>query len=769
MSLARLRESLASGAPAYLALSCFGMAATPALAQQADEPSETNATRLQGVTVSDSAVDDSIKVDHVASPKFTQPLQDTPQTIQVINKTLFNQQGATTLAEALRNTPGVGTFYAGENGTTSSGDAIRMRGFDTSNSIYVDGVRDIGSVSRDIFNTEQVEVTKGPAGTDNGRSAPTGAINMVTKRANLDQSISGIASVGVDNQKRANVDVNMPLTALPNTALRVNAVWQDSDVPGRDHVNNSHTGLAASLGTGLGTATRVYLNVLHVDQNNVPDGFVPTIGLPGFSSPGGAIDAIANRPVDSSNFYGTRQDHDDVKANMATLIAEHDFSDSVKLTNTARWGKTSQDYLLTSFMSTAANVTYNAATDTYYLARSNPTIKDISNRILTDQLNLRADFATGPVQHNLSAGLEITSEKQLSYAYSTSGAAPLANLYDPDWDDTGSTYLYSRNGGISRGQTDTYSAYLFDTAKFLNDMVLVTGGVRVDHYKTDYFSSAACGGTGRGAVTCPTGSVAGDIVTTADLSKKGTLFNWKLGVVVKPVEPVSVYVNYAISQQPPGGDAFTLSASSTAANGIDGIKPQKAKTIEGGVKWSALDGRLAVNAAVFQTKVDNEIDSTDLDDIQSGSKRVRGFELSAIGNVTDAWSIMLGYSHQKTKVTSGPVVNADGSSSLAYQPDDSFTSWTTYRLPFGLELGGGVRYMSGMKRGTDGAVGTPAYTKGYTVVDAIVSYALTDNIKLRVNAYNLFDKDYVAAINKSGYRYTPGTPQTFLFSADFNF
>lgn len=46
-----------------------------------------------------------------------------------------------------------------------------MRGADTSNSIYIDGIRDIGSVSRDTFNTEQVEVIKGPSGTDYGRSA----------------------------------------------------------------------------------------------------------------------------------------------------------------------------------------------------------------------------------------------------------------------------------------------------------------------------------------------------------------------------------------------------------------------------------------------------------------------------------------------------------------------------------------------------------------------------------------------------------------------
>ncbi|AMG74045.1 catecholate siderophore receptor Fiu [Sphingopyxis granuli] len=768
MSFLRLRESLAAAAPAYLALGCFGLAVSPAAAQ--DSGSEAKAPRLGGVTVTDTAIDDEgYKVDRPSSPKFTQPLRDTPQTIQVIDKQLFNEQGATTLTEVLRNSPGVGTFYAGENGNTTSGDAIRMRGFDTSNSIFVDGIRDLGSISRDIFNTEAVEVQKGPAGTDNGRTAPTGAINMVSKRASLESALSGTLSVGVDGQKRVTADVNQTLGDLSNSALRLNVLWQDSDVPGRDHVENQRLGLAASLGFGLETATRAYLNLLYVDQDNIPDGYVPTIALPGWQPQAGQ-EALAGHPVDSRNFYGTRKDHDDVRAQMATFIVEHDFSDNVRLSNVARWGETRQDYLLTAFMSTNANIVGDPANpndlSAYTMTRGNPTIRDARNRILTDQLNLRADFATGAIEHNLSLGAEITSEKQITYGHSSSGTLPVANLYDPDWNDT-SNYTHSRNGTASRGKTNTLAFYAFDTAKFFDGLLLVTGGIRLDHYKTTYVSTAVCNnGTGRGAVPCGTAPV-GSIVTTADLTAKDTLFNWKLGAVLKPSEPVSLYVNYALSQQPPGGDNFTL-ATGNSANNPD-FAPQKAKTIEAGVKLDALDGALAFNAAVFQTKVLNEVNAADPSDIQSGSKRVRGFELSVVGNITDDWSISAGYGHQKTKVTNGGAVAVDGSTGLTYAPDDSFSSWTSYRAPFGLEIAGGVRYTSGMRRGTDGAAGTPPRTQGYTVVDALLGYAVNDNVTLRVNAYNLFDKHYVAAINKSGYRYTPGQPQTFLFSADFRF
>jgi catecholate siderophore receptor len=35
--------------------------------------------------------------------------------------------------------------------------------------------------------------------------------------------------------------------------------------------------------------------------------------------------------------------------------------------------------------------------------------------------------------------------------------------------------------------------------------------------------------------------------------------------------------------------------------------------------------------------------------------------------------------------------------------------------------------------------------------------------------YNLFDEDYVASINKSGYRYIPGTPRSAMLTANFSF
>ncbi len=715
----------------------------------------------------------------VTSPKFTQTLQDTPQTIEVIGKELFQQQGATTLSEALRNSAGVGAFYAGENGNTTTGDAVYMRGFDTSNSIYLDGVRDLGSVARDLFNVEQVEVVKGPASTDTGRSAPTGAINQVTKQANLRDAVSGALSAGTDGQKRITADMNQTFSG--SGAFRLNAMWQDSDVPGRDRVNNSRWGIAPSLGWGLGTDTRLYVNLMYVKQDNIPDGFVPTLGIYSWQ-PQPGLEHLAGHPVDPENFYGTADDHDNVTARMATLRLEHDFAGGARLSNTLRWGKTEQDYFLTAFMSTGGNaanpmngnIKWTDINDlsTYTMNRSNLTLKDQENSILTDQLNVQIDFATGVVDHFLSTGVEVTKEEQRSHDRSASGTVPPANLYNPDWNVAGPSI--TRTGAGTHGETTTAALYAFDTLKF-GEKFLITAGIRADRYDTDYTATAVCTTTvpvPRGGVACPAGVDNGSIITSADLSASDTLLNYKLGAVYKPVETISLYANAALSQQPPGGANFSLSSSASSLDNPN-LDPQKARTCEVGAKWALFDDALALNVALFQTRVTNEINNQQLDEngnpTQTGEKEVKGVEISAVGHITDNWTVSLGYVDQDAEVKHGPLVTADGTPNLTYTPDAAFTSWTSYSLPFGMTLGGGVRYTGGLHRGTDGAAGTPKTTESYTVFDAVLSYPIGDNATLRLNAYNLTDKHYVASINKSGYRYLPGTPRTFLLSVDYRF
>ncbi len=751
-----------------LALALPAIATDLPAATPSSDAQVAQAKNLPGVKVEATTTGD-YRVDQLSSPKFTQPLLDTTQTISVISRELIQQQGATTLTEALRNSPGVGTFYAGENGTTSTGDAITMRGFDTSNSIFVDDVRDLGSISRDVFNIEQIEVTKGPASTDNGRTAPTGSINMVSKQPSLRDNLSASVSWGSGDRKRSTADWNHVIGS--NAAFRLNVMDQDSGVPGRDKVENNRWGVAPTLALGLGTATRVYLDYLHVRQNNIPDGGVPTIGLPGYSSPDPTRPQIGNAAmVDSSNFYGTDADHDRVNADMFTARIEHDFSPDVALHNTLRWGRTHEDYLLTSFMASAANLLTPNINDpsTWTIARSNPTFKDQTNRILTNQTNLTVNFDTGAVTHNLSTGIELTREKLNTLGMATSPIGklwPAANLYAPN--SNVANPAYGPNGTWSAGKTDTAAAYLFDTLKF-GEHWQVNAGVRLDNYTTDFTSVVTCG-TSRSAPACGSLPI-GNPVSGVNARQSDNLLNYKLGVLYKPVANGSIYANFAVSAQPPGGSNLSLSS---AANSADNpiFAPQKARTTEVGTKWDLLGERLLLTGALYRTIVSNDVvqDPVDLQYYQVGRKRVQGIELSAVGKLTDNWAVSAGYTTMNASVVNGPNVSQDGSSDLAYTPKSAFTAWTTYHLPFNLTIGGGGRYSGELKRGTDGAVGTPAFTDAYWVFDAMASYAVNKHFDLQLNLYNLFDKSYVAAINKSGYRYTPGAPRSAMLTANFRF
>jgi len=726
---------------------------------------------------------EGIKADKAASVKYTEKLVDTAQTITVIKKELIEQQGAVTLTEALRNTPGVGAFFLGENGNTNTGDAIFMRGFDASGSIYVDGVRDVGSISRDTFNIEQIDVLKGPAGTDNGRSSPTGSINLVSKQPLQENAYLGSVTYGSGKQKRATADLNQVIDADSGTAFRVNLLAQDAGNAARDVVENKRWAVAPSVAFGLNGPTRVYLNYLHVKQNNIPDGGVLTIGLPGYTAPvpttGGtpasrAAEALRLAPlnsaprVDPRSFYGSSYDHDDVTADMATVRLEHDFANGVKLQNTTRFGKTEQDYLLTAFMATAANLTLPTSDPaTWQMRRTNLTFKDATNKIFTNQTTATGEFATGALKHTLVGGIEITTEKQTNYTWAATGGTGLPNtsIYYPN-PSASFNLSYARNGAQSQGSTDTQSAYVFDTIK-IGDKWILNGGVRVDHYTTDYNAVAL-----QAAVTAPAVQPlpVGTRIPTS-LKKSDNLVNGKLSALYKLTPESSVYGLVATSKSPPGGTNFSLSAAANSSANVN-YDPQETTNYELGGKWDLLKQKLSLSAAAYRTDVKNEIEVDPTNPAiyyQNGKKRVQGIELGVTGEITRGWIVSAGYTRMSTKVEKGRSVLANGEEQLAYTPKQAFTSWTSYTLPMGLQIGGGVRFADKLLRGSDGAVGTPAYVDSYWVADAMASYPINKNIDVRLNVYNLTDKEYAAAINKSGYRYTPGTPRSASLTANIKF
>jgi catecholate siderophore receptor len=718
------------------------LAALPALSYGAQENSE----KVMGNVVVTEEVENPYKPAQASSPKFTQPLVDTPQTITVVTRQLMQDQGVATLSEAMRNSPGI-TFTLGENGNTTTGDSVFMRGFDTSGSIFLDGIRDLGTISRDVFNIEQVEIVKGPSGSDNGRGAPTGYINLASKTPTLEDLTAGSLTGGTDNRLRVTSDLNHAFDiGLPGTAVRLNMMYDKGDKIGRAVAENKRWGVAPTFALGLGTSTRAYFNFLHIKQDNIPDGGISAIGYPGYS--------LAGAPVDTSNFYGSANDYDNVKLDMFTARLEHDLTSNATLRNTSRYGRTTEQYVLTGVNAITQTPLTNPAAWTAARSRQG---KDQVNEILTNQTNLNTAFSTGSIGHSISTGVEFIYERQRNLAFATVGTTSPANLYNPSTADSFAAVVPS--GASTDGDTTTVAGYLFDTLQFTPKWSLNLG-VRFERYKTEFTSVPATTATPQ---------------TATVLSKADNLVTGKAGLVFKPLENGSIYLAYASSQQPPGGSNFTLNATATnIAN--PNLDPQEAENIELGTKWELFDNLLVVTAAAFDTR--NKNDQASVDPVtgeidQYGEKRVRGIELGAAGMITPTWQVSVGLATLDTEVSEANLSQpAQQGAQLNFSPKFSFTSWTSYKLPFGLTIAGGARYVASqttaISNGTAAVTNLPQIPS-YWVIDAMAGYEINEKFGLQLNVTNATDELYLAAVNNGRSRYTLGTPRAAQLTMNFKF
>lgn len=750
------------------------VAATLPVTQAHSAAEDLSAQTLPTIQVTATA--DGYKVDQLSSAKSTEPLLNTAKTVSVISQELIEQQGATTLLEALRNTPGI-TMQLGENGNTSAGDTFQMRGFSTQNSTLVDGIRDLGAVTRDVFNLEQVEVVKGVAGAEIGRGASSGYVNLVSKLPEQNNEKSVGLTWNTADQKRLTADLNQDLG--DGMAARLNAMWQDGGVEGRDVVERNGYAIAPAFAFGLDTDTRVYLYSQHAHQENVPDGGIPTIGREGFvatlpanatAAQIAATNALNAAPaVNRENYYGSVNDLEEVDAHMATLKIEHDVNDSLSIQNLTRVGQTEMTRSLTGVMT--LNVVDPNDRSTWTVSRNRQGV-DQTNKIVANQTNLKFAFNTGGISHDLVAGLELSKEQQDNLTLATARRGTLtptvlANLYRPNANDPMPQLVGT--GAYSRGETTTTAVYLFDTVK-LNEQLQLNAGIRSDRYttKTDALS-----------VTTNQTTLA---VTEAktDLKKSDTLISWNLGAVFKPTSNSSLYASYAKSLTPPGSANFTLSATENNVNNPN-VAPQETHNYELGTKWDVLDGKLALTAALYRTDNKNQLTQNPADGLfsQEGEIQIQGVELNAVGKLSPIWDISAGLTtmdakqqNQRSKsATTGVVTVTDG---VRWTPDFAASVWSTYTLG-ALKIGGGVRHTAEQKRQVSQAVGQPAAVvtmasiPAYTVIDAMASYQVNPNASVALNVYNLANEDYFSTLNNGGNRLVLGEPRSARLALNYTF
>lgn len=825
-----------------LALSLLALHSLPALAEEAAAPAPseaplpeapaataaptaTPAQELQTVTVAAEA-EALYKAEKASSPKYTEPLRDTPKTITVVTKEAIEDQGLLSLREILSTVPGI-TFGAGEGGG-GYGDSINIRGFSASGDIAIDGVRDSAQYTRsDPFNLESVEVTKGSGGAQNGAGAVGGSINLVSKTPKLTDATNVSVGVGTDNYYRLTADSNKKIN--DTTAVRVNVMGHMNDIPGRDVEQAERWGIAPSIAFGLGTRTR--FSAAYFYQK---DSATPQYGVPYYN--GAPVPGIPN-----SAYLGySNLDIQDSEVNALTTIFEQDIGSIATLRNLTRASVTSQYVLvdppqgsycgLNGLKPAGWTQTANAAgtvvttntsgyvpcaaasgstpaevPGTYRPSGPRGNVRDTRNTILTNQTDVTWDFNTGSIGHALVTGLAITRETYeftggnvLRYPNGILMAPPAAgsNPVLPDITHSDTLYYGPLNyvqTGQTSGDLNNIAVYAFETLK-LTPKWDINLGARYDSNDGD--SQTA---------TYSTASVTSGVYKTSSgpvFEDKRGLFSYSTGIIFKPAENGSVYVSYSNSETP---SKATVNGSCTAAT--CNVDPEEAITYEIGTKWDFAESRAGFTAALFRTDRSNYkvADPSNPDNpsgfqVLDGQSRVQGLELGISGQLTDKWAVYANGTLQESEVLQGVsnYVAAGGvngtqrdfarGDELTQVPNIAGSLWTTYDFTPKLQLGYGLTYTGetyltqhgGITvSGTGGTGQPPAKYVGSTTIPLVKSddyvvhnlagtYKFTRQLNVQVNVKNLLNAEYFTRIRNNGWA-TPGDERSAVATVNYSF
>ena len=770
----------------FLALGCVGfIASAPALAAEPAAPAGRTVVASADPQDQVRARDDVVvngkreRAPEVESPKATAPLVDTPQTITVISDQVLRKQNLQTLREALQTIPGI-TFGAGEGGG-GYGDNINLRGFAASNDITVDGVRDSAQYSRtDPFNLQQIEVYNGANSVFNGAGSVGGTINLVSKVPTADDLTIVQGSLGTDNYYRGSVDANRRVGE--NVAVRLNAAYHHNDVPGRDVEKFERWGVAPAVTIGIGGPTSLTLAYVHQEDRNTP-----VFGVPYFQSPigGGVLPG-----VDRSDYYGIANlDRQDQVLDRATVTFRHQVTDGLSVRNLTRWQRVEQDSVTSAPQGTfclgttgrqpvganaaatvglpctitSGNVTTVIPAGFWQPSGPRGLVRDQENQLLYNQTDLRWEAgATGGFHNVLNVGVSGTIEDyritQGSLPRTATGAAvtlPILPISNPDTNYAGPVNFTIT--GQSRAETRNVAVYAFDTLE-LNRWFELNGGVRWEYQHADFRALPLR--------VVPPGSTQVTALAQRPQISREKLFSYRVGAVFHPATDVSLYAGYGNAKVPSSQTVRLGCGVPTVVGGADPcqVAPETAKNYEAGVKAALFGKKLELTAAVFRNERTNyRVPSNDPAlpaglQVLDGKSRVDGIALGASGSITDAWTIFANYTYLdggirqsiSNRDLAAGVRDPQRGATLVQVPDHSGSLFTTYKLPFGLEVGYGLTYQGEIVLNAPTALQPNQFrADDYLIHRAYLAYSFGGGLTAQLNVQNFTDEKYLTGLRSN--------------------
>ena len=700
--------------------------APPAVVESVDTE---RAGEVDGSLSSNGGVDGYIATRSSTATKTNTPILDIPQSITVVTKQQAKDQGARDLNKALTFVPGV-IMGQGEGHR----DAPTIRGVSTTADFFIDGVRDDVQYFRDLYNIDRVEVLKGPNAMIFGRGGGGGVINRVTKKADGERIYEATTTYGSFDTKRVDIDAGQAVTN--DFAVRINGMYEDSGSY-RDFVDLERYGINPTVTFRPADDTRVRLAYEYFSEDRTVDRGIPS-------------NSVTGKPAktDSSTFFGNPDEsYMDFRGHTATATIEHKFDNGIEIKNHTQYGNYEKFY-----QNVFANSAWNGIPgSTIALGAYN---QNTDRETIFNQTDVTTKINMGSgIRHTLLAGVEVGYQETDNQRDPNSGnysmtPVPFSNPVSwqvPAWG--------TNPGPFNHSELNLAGVYLQDQIEITRYFDVI-GGIRFDRFDLDYTCHTPDGFSNR----CATGGTPSNANTTG-FSRVDEVWSPRVGVVFKPIEPLSLYASYSKSFLPQSGEQFgTLTAVT------ENFKPEEFENKEIGFKWEVAP-RLLMTGAIFQLDRKNQSVAVALGVNEIiGESRTEGGEITLTGYLTDEWEVVTGYSYQEAEVVQGALTSPTNGNTIALVPRHTFSLWNKYQFLPNWAAGLGVISRSDMYANIDNNVTLP----GFARVDAALFWDINENFKAQLNVENVFDIDYYSTAHSNN-NITPGAPRAAYFTLTSKF
>lgn len=636
------------------------------------------------------------------------PLRDVPQTVTVVGREELQDRQAVGLSAALEGIPNVTeTSPAGGRGSTYD-----LRGFRGA-SYSIDGVPLNPAASRPevmagLANVERVEVLKGPASVLYGQGLPGGMINVVTRRPS--DIAGGEVSVQADQHGYASVEssVTGPLNAAGTILGRLTAATarENSFVEERP-VGESYS-ISGIVEWRPSDATTITFGADYARMDLPFDKGVQVMD-----------DNRVLEPYDT--WLSEKWSWIDADKLRLTSALEHRFSDAVQV---------------------RARLTYDRGDEhdtgidndgVEYIGGA-PFIKRVyhdrteDTESLSFQTEAEIRFTTGSIEHTALIGVQLSDGTQ-EFDSRRGTVAPIS-AYDPVHGAPMPVDTVPNN--VSDKRVLSRSVFAQDLITFSPEWKALVG-VRYDDYSArnrsylnDRFSHNA-----EGALT------------------------GRVGLVWQPREDLSLYLSASQSFRPQSG----------VGRGNTTLDAEQGEQFEIGAKWD-ISPVLSANLSLFDITRSNVANSDTANpgmnwSVLTGEERSRGIEAEIVGELAQGWNLRASVGLLDGEVTRD--VSNQGND-LRGIPATTASLWTTYDVTDALTIGGGAYHVG--RRAGDAA--NSFFVDGYTRVDAMAAYTLSDRTALSVTVRNLLDKEYIASTS-GRIESHPGASRTVMAKLDYRF